>query len=198
MKIAKKSENLSDNYPALSVALIQLLNKQEKNWGYFRIKNQDAYSCLCIPYFPHLILHQNESNLIYKVYWGYSSYQGSWEERNEEEIWKTIETIKLKRNALKPLVYTRKKSQIVTNYRGAIAGRKQTVQKTIKRELQQEKKQRIHEIVINPGLESNFCSGVRTINRLIATLIKDKIERQIENIAIEKNEAKPIVTIAEV
>lgn len=180
MRAPKDSKNLLDNYPCLSVALIQLLNKQEKHWGYFRIERQDSYYCLSVPYFPHLVFHQNESNLIYKVYWGYSNYKGSWSDANEAEIEKIIEAIKLKKNALKPLVYTRKKSRI------------------IKRGMSEEKKQRIHEIVINPGLESSFPSGVIKIDRLLAIFIKDKIEQQIAEINLDKSEANPIVTITEV
>ena len=198
MRAPKDSENLLDNYPCLSIALVQLLNKQEKNWGYFRIERQDSYYCLSVPYFPHLVFHQNESNLIYKVYWGYSSYKGSWSDANKAEIEKTIETIKLKKNALKPLVYTRKKSRIINTYKGAIAGKKETVQRIIKRGMSEEKKQRIHEIVINPGLESNFPSGVRKIDRLLAIFIKNKIEQQIAEMSLDKSEAKPIVTITEV
>ncbi|MGF1488379.1 MAG: hypothetical protein ACFBSE_14935 [Prochloraceae cyanobacterium] len=199
MRIQKDSENLLDLYPCLSVALVQLLNKQEKNWGYFRIKRQDSYYCLSVPYFPHLVFHQNESNLIYKVYWGYSSYKGTWEEAIEAEIGKIIEAIKLKKNALKPLVYTRKKTRNIleNNYRGKIAGKKATAHRIVKLETDREKKQRIHEVVINPGLESNFPGGVRKIDRLLAIFIKEKIEQQIADIIVEKNEVKPAVTITE-
>ncbi len=197
MQVQKRSENLLDNYPCLSVALVKLLNKQEKKWGYFEIKKQDTYYCLSLPYFPHLVFHQNESNLIYKGYWGYSSYKGSWEENNRTEIAKIIEGIKLKKNALKPLIYTKKRSRIVNTYNGTIAGKKETIVKVFRKELQQEKKQRIHEIVISPRLESEFPNAVRKVDRLLAILIKDKIEQQISEMTFEKNEVKPIVTITE-
>ncbi len=59
-----------DHFPLLQAALEQLLNKQEKTWGYFQVKKEnDNFSCLHVPYYTSLWLYQNEKNSIYEAYW---------------------------------------------------------------------------------------------------------------------------------
>ncbi len=59
-----------DHLPLLQAALEQLLNKQEKNWGYFQVKKEnDDFYRLHLPYYTNLWLYQNEKNSIYEAYW---------------------------------------------------------------------------------------------------------------------------------
>jgi len=59
-----------DHLPLLQAALEQLLNKQEKTWGYFQVKKEkDNFYRLHLPYYTSLWLYQNEKNSIYEAYW---------------------------------------------------------------------------------------------------------------------------------
>ncbi|MDJ0714457.1 MAG: hypothetical protein QNJ54_09580 [Prochloraceae cyanobacterium] len=70
MKKETVGTNLIDNYPSLSIALVKLLNNQEKDWGYFQVKKEDRYSVLSTPCLPVFRLEQNEQKQIYRGYWG--------------------------------------------------------------------------------------------------------------------------------
>ena len=59
-----------EHLPLLQAALEQLLNKQEKNWGYFQVKKEnDDFYRLHLPYYTSLWFYQNEKNSIYEAYW---------------------------------------------------------------------------------------------------------------------------------
>lgn len=193
MKITSDRQNLLENYPYLSTALVQLLNKQTKKWGYFQIRKKDAYYCLSVPYLPHLIISQNEANLIYRVYWGYGTYKGTWGQIQELELETIIESTKVKENPhpLKASVYTKKKSKLVSNYQS------KNIIVTNKRGAQIEKRQRIHEIVINRAAKYYSNNSVREIDRLIAILIRNLIAQKIAELPVDKNEVRAMVTITE-
>lgn len=202
MRSPNNRENLLDNYPYLSIALVQLLNQQEKKWGYFQIRKKDAYYCLSVPYLPHLLMGQNESNLIYRVYWGYSTYKGTWGQTEEVELEDIIESIKMRGNyrSLKPSVYTKKKSRTVISYKSSDRQPKKlriTEKTQVKQSGQIEKKQRIHEIIISREGKYHSYSSVRTIERLIAILIRDRIEQKSAEIPLDKDEVRATISIIE-
>lgn len=53
----------------LSMAIAKLFDKQEKDWGYFRIKKEADFYALYLPFLPSLKLHQKPNYQIYKLYW---------------------------------------------------------------------------------------------------------------------------------
>jgi hypothetical protein len=64
------STDILKQFPSLTNAITLLFNRQEKSWGYFKIKKQeDLLYYLYIPYFPSLRFYQNPDNYIYKAFW---------------------------------------------------------------------------------------------------------------------------------
>ena len=63
------SNNLIVNFPSLNLAISRLIDKQEKDWGYFQVKKEDEFFSLYIPFLPCLRLHHNLVSNIYKAYW---------------------------------------------------------------------------------------------------------------------------------
>lgn len=88
---------LTSNFASLSLALDKLLDKQEKEWGYFQVKKEAEFYSLHIPYLPCLRLYQNTTSNIYKAYW-----------TNPHE-----EVPDLKDKAQQPHIYIKKKTKQV-------------------------------------------------------------------------------------
>ena len=57
------------NFTSLNSAISKLINKQEKNWGYFQVKKEENFFSLHIPFLPCLRLYHNQTSNIYKAYW---------------------------------------------------------------------------------------------------------------------------------
>ncbi|MDC0834078.1 hypothetical protein POG22_13840 [Geitlerinema sp. CS-897] len=132
----------------LKLALSRALNREEKNWGYFKtVRGSDGNFHLDIPSLPSLKFVQNPDRYIYKLYWG---------------------------RAEKPSVYTRKKKKTVTHPK-----------------TRQDKIQRTYEVLFLP----DGRSSVRTINRLLATEIRDRIAAHVS--AQSDDELEPLVLLTE-
>ena len=63
------SSNLSTNFASLNSAISKLIDKQEKDWGYFQVKKEAEFYSLHVPFLPCLRLYQNTASNIYKAYW---------------------------------------------------------------------------------------------------------------------------------
>ena len=66
------SSNLTTNFTSLNSAISKLIDKQEKDWGYFQVKKEKEFYSLHIPFLPCLRLYQNTTTNIYKAYWSNS------------------------------------------------------------------------------------------------------------------------------
>lgn len=62
-------KTLAFQFPSLVSAINKLLNKQEKNWGYFQVQKEGEFYALSIPAIASLKLYQNPKSHIYKGYW---------------------------------------------------------------------------------------------------------------------------------
>ena len=70
MTISKiNSSDLTNNFTSLNSAISKLIDKQEKDWGYFQVKKEEEFYSLHIPFLPCLRLYQNTTSNIYKAYW---------------------------------------------------------------------------------------------------------------------------------
>ena len=59
-----------NDLPFLQNAIAQLLNQQEKSWGYFKVKKEnDQFYRLSIPYYPTLWWYQKDKTCVYEAYW---------------------------------------------------------------------------------------------------------------------------------
>lgn len=92
----------------LSLAINKLFDKQEKDWGYFRIKKEEDFYSLYLPYLPSLKLHQKPNYQIYKLYW--RSYVPELNDKSE-----------------KPNIYVRKKSKNVYDKKNPKLAKKQRI-----------------------------------------------------------------------
>jgi hypothetical protein len=63
------TKTLALQFPSLVSAINKLLNKQEKNWGYFQVQKEGDFYSLSIPAIASLKLYQNPKSHIYKGYW---------------------------------------------------------------------------------------------------------------------------------
>ncbi|MDJ0690601.1 MAG: hypothetical protein QNJ41_19090 [Xenococcaceae cyanobacterium MO_188.B32] len=63
------SSNLTNNFTSLNLAISKLIDKQEKDWGYFQVKKEEEFYSLHLPFLPCLRLYQNTASNIYKAYW---------------------------------------------------------------------------------------------------------------------------------
>ena len=66
--ISNPGEKLT-NLISLNLAIDKLLEKCEKEWGYFQVKKEAEFYSLHIPFLPCLRLYQNTTSHIYKGYW---------------------------------------------------------------------------------------------------------------------------------
>ena len=58
------SSNLTNNFTSLNLAIGKLIDKQEKDWGYFQVKKEEEFYSLHLPFLPCLRLYQrNELEL---------------------------------------------------------------------------------------------------------------------------------------
>ena len=70
MTISKiNSSDLTNNFTSLNSAISKLIDKQEKDWGYFQVIKEEEFYSLHIPFLPCLRLYQNTTSNIYKAYW---------------------------------------------------------------------------------------------------------------------------------
>lgn len=86
------------NLLLLENAIATLLNRQEKDWGCFRVVKEGDFYALYIPSLPSLKLYQSSKSISYKGYW--------WHEREN-----TLPDIKDRSE--KPDIYLRKKRKEV-------------------------------------------------------------------------------------
>ncbi|WP_204106778.1 MULTISPECIES: hypothetical protein [Spirulina sp. CCY15215] len=56
-------------FPLLESALLNLLQRKERTWGYFQVKEQNNDHFLCIPSLPRLRISKSEKNYGYRAYW---------------------------------------------------------------------------------------------------------------------------------
>ena len=63
------ANNLTSNFTTLNLAISRLIDRQEKDWGYFQVKKEENFYSLHIPFLPCLRLYQNTNSNIYKAYW---------------------------------------------------------------------------------------------------------------------------------
>ena len=63
------SSDLITNFTSLNSAIGKLIDKQEKDWGYFQVIKEEEFYSLHIPFLPCLRLYQNTTSNIYKAYW---------------------------------------------------------------------------------------------------------------------------------
>lgn len=64
-----KTSELINNLPGLTLAINKMLDKQEKDFGYFQVKKVEDFYFLQIPSFPNFKLYQNFRSHVYKGYW---------------------------------------------------------------------------------------------------------------------------------
>ncbi|BAU66887.1 hypothetical protein STA3757_42930 [Stanieria sp. NIES-3757] len=103
------SLNLQESeFICLSLAINKLFDKQEKDWGYFRIKKEEDFYSLYLPYLPSLKLYQKPNYQIYKLYW--RSYVPELNDKSE-----------------KPDIYVRKKSKNVYDKKNPKIAKKQRI-----------------------------------------------------------------------
>lgn len=63
------SSKLTTNFTSLNLAISRLIDKQEKDWGYFQVKKEEDFYSLHMPFLPCLRLYQNTNANVYKGYW---------------------------------------------------------------------------------------------------------------------------------
>ena len=64
----KYSTNIAD-LPSLELAVNILLDRQEKNWGYFQVIKEDEFYTLYIPTLDSFKLYKNPKSENYRGYW---------------------------------------------------------------------------------------------------------------------------------
>lgn len=64
-----QTRELMDNLPGLVLAIQKMLDRQEKDFGCFRVKKDSDFCSLYIPSFPSFKLYQNPRTNVYKGYW---------------------------------------------------------------------------------------------------------------------------------
>ena len=70
METGTNNSYILDDLSFLQNAIAQLLNQQEKAWGYFKItKEKEEFYRLSIPYYPNLWWYQKDKTCIYEAYW---------------------------------------------------------------------------------------------------------------------------------
>ena len=89
--------NLTNNFTALNSAVSKLIDRQEKDWGYFQVKKEEEFYSLHMPFLPCLRLYQNTISNTYKAYW-----------TNPKE---SVPDLKSKNNS--PQIYIKKKTKKV-------------------------------------------------------------------------------------
>jgi len=108
-----KNLNLPESeFTCLSLAINKLFDKQEKDWGYFRIKKEEDFYSLYLPFLPSLKLYQKPNYQIYKLYW--RNYIPELNDRAE-----------------KPNIYVRKKSKNVYDKKNPKLAQKQRIYEII-------------------------------------------------------------------
>lgn len=63
------ANNLTTNFTILNSAISRLIDRQEKDWGYFQVRKEENFYSLHMPFLPCLRIYQNTTSNIYKAYW---------------------------------------------------------------------------------------------------------------------------------
>ena len=142
----KYPTNLAD-LPSLELALNILLDRQEKNWGYFQVAKEDEFYALYIPTLDSFKLYKNPKSENYRGYWRTAQAETLPDVKNRDE---------------KPDVFLRNRS-------------KQVEQKKKKSQMTIRKKQRIIDVKYryNPCPEMYRLN--QTIAKLIRDRISNSI-----------------------
>ncbi|GAB4539126.1 MAG: hypothetical protein Tsb0014_29260 [Pleurocapsa sp.] len=97
--IARQTDRLSlIQLPSLALTLEMLLNKQEKNWGCFQVKQEGDFYTLYVPGVASFKLFTNPKSIGYKGYW-----LENFDDRLPD----------VKDRSAKPDIYTRRKTKQV-------------------------------------------------------------------------------------
>ncbi|MBP0021658.1 MAG: hypothetical protein J7647_29395 [Cyanobacteria bacterium SBLK] len=56
-------------FPLLESALLNLLKREERKWGYFQVKQENQDYVLCIPSLPKLKISKSTRSYAYRAYW---------------------------------------------------------------------------------------------------------------------------------
>ncbi|MGK7923717.1 MAG: hypothetical protein AB4290_00435 [Spirulina sp.] len=56
-------------FPLLESALLNLLRREERTWGYFQVKQENQNYVLCIPSLPKLKISKSAKSYAYRAYW---------------------------------------------------------------------------------------------------------------------------------
>jgi hypothetical protein len=56
-------------FPLLEGALLNLLRREERTWGYFQVKQENQDYVLCIPSLPKLKISRSVKSYAYRAYW---------------------------------------------------------------------------------------------------------------------------------
>ncbi|MEM9539852.1 MAG: hypothetical protein AAGA60_10100 [Cyanobacteria bacterium P01_E01_bin.42] len=56
-------------FPLLESALLNLLKREERKWGYFQVKQEQQDFVLCIPGLPNLRISKSTKSYAYRAYW---------------------------------------------------------------------------------------------------------------------------------
>lgn len=162
-------ENLTE-LTSLTLTLDLLLNKNEKNWGYFQVHKEGDFYSLVIPSLPSFKLYANPKSI---------GYKGYWREHQDTEL------PNLKDKEEKPDLYTRRKSKQVEISPGSKKSSSTLQSKILKRQVTFEINYRYH-----------HCPEVRHLNKIIANLMRDRIADNVTFSPAE--EIMPLVLITEI
>lgn len=145
------SNNITTNFTTLNSAISKLIDRQEKDWGYFQVKKEENFYSLHMPFLPCLRLYQNTTSNIYKAYWS-----------NPKES-----VPDLKDKAQSPQIYIKKKTKKVYDPKQPRLQKKQRIFEVI---YQYDSRTEIHLI------SKVFANAIRNkIEQDVANFPKDEI-----------------------
>ena len=209
-----QTKELINNLPGLILAIHKMLDKQEKNFGYFQVKKESDFCSLYIPSLPSFKLYQNSRTHVYKGYWQTSDLLPDIKDRKQKphiNVKKKQTSVKVKQQGLSeseniklvpkkelpkitksnPMVIIKKTPEIVKSETNKLTQKQQKLEVTESKTVTIVKKQRLYEVVCRYHLNSE----IRLINQIIATCLKEKIEASISS--VPENEIMPLVSITE-
>jgi hypothetical protein len=121
----------------LNAALQRLMNREVKDWGYFKTAKDDDFSYLGIPALPVLKFYQNDKNLLYRAFWESGKETGE------------LESIEYKTWNKEPSVSIKKKQRTVYTKGGRSGEKKQRIYEIICRQDDREAVRTIDRLLAN-------------------------------------------------
>ena len=209
-----QTKELINNLPGLVLAIQKMLDKQEKNFGYFQVKKESDFCSLYIPSLPSFKLYQNSRTHVYKGYWQTSDILPDIKYRKYKphiNVKKKQTSVKVKQQGLtesqniklvpkqqlskitnsKPIIVVKKQQQVIKSQPSKSTEKQQQLAVAESKTVTLVKKQRLYEVVYQYHLNPE----IRLINQIIATCLKEKIETSISS--VPENEIMPLVSITE-